>query len=699
MQQPAQQFLTASEPEDALAGDQRPAPPEPPRPETPPLEARQPEPPRPEEPDPSGDRQDETDGDYSAANITVLEGLEAVRVRPGMYIGGTGLSGLQHMLIEIVDNAVDEAMAGHCDRVDIEIAEDGRISVADNGRGIPVDPHPATGKSALETVMTTLHAGGKFGGGAYKVSGGLHGVGASVVNALSSSLRAEVRRDGYLYAQEYAHGKPQGPVVKEKRTRNHGTAVTFSPDPEIFERIDYDFDDLVRHLKDTAYLNKGLAINFRSRWHMEPRDGDIERSYLFDTGLAAMVSAYNRRIKTVQKTPFHCEKDADGAGVEVAVQYNEGFVETVHSYANCIKTPDGGTHLTGFRTALTRTINDYARRKELIKADAPNLTGDDTREGMMAAVSVKLGNPQFEGQTKHKLGNPEVRGIVETVVGEALARYLEENPEAAKRIVEKCLTSQKAREAARKARDLVIRKNALDRSSLPGKLADCTERDPAKSELYIVEGESAGGSAKMGRNRHYQAILPLKGKIINVEKVLNQPEKILAHEEIRALIAAVGAGEGEEFQPEKSRYHKIIIMTDADVDGSHIRTLILTFIYRRMRGLIDREFLYIAQPPLYRIQLGRSIEYAYTEEQKDAMLAKRAGGRQPHIQRYKGLGEMNPEQLWETTMNPETRHMLRVEVNEESEASNIISVLMGDEVAPRKAYIQTHARNVSNLDV
>ena len=637
-------------------------------------------------------------GAYDASDITVLEGLEAVRVRPGMYIGGTGLAGLQHMIIEIVDNAVDEAMAGHCDTVDIEITESGEISISDNGRGIPVDAHAATGVSALETVMTTLHAGGKFGGGAYKVSGGLHGVGASVVNALSSWLKAEVRRDGFLYAQEYAQGKPQCPLTKKARTKSYGTTITFIPDPAIFGQIQYEFDDLTRHFKDTAYLNKGLAINFKSPWHLSARHGDIERSFLFDSGLAAMVTNNNRGTRTVQKIPFHCEKTVEGTSVEVALQYNESFSETIHSYANCIKTPDGGTHLTGFRAALTRTINDYARKRELIKGDAPNLTGEDIREGLTAAVSIKTGNPQFEGQTKHKLGNPEIRGITETVTGEALSLYLSENPEDAKRIIDKCLTSQKAREAARKARDLVIRKNALDRTSLPGKLADCTERDPALSELYIVEGESAGGSAKMGRDRHYQAILPLKGKILNVERVLNQPEKILGHDEIKALIAAVGAGEGEEFQAEKSRYHKIIIMTDADVDGSHIRTLILTFMYRRMRSLIDQGYLYIAQPPLYRIQQGRKIEYAYSEDQKDAVLETIGGARTPHIQRYKGLGEMNPEQLWETTMNPETRRMLRVTVNEEMDASRIITTLMGDEVAPRKEYIQSHARS-ARLDV
>ena len=638
-------------------------------------------------------------GDYTAQDIQVLEGLEAVRVRPGMYIGTTGLSGLQHLMIEILDNSVDEAMAGYCTRVNLSISEDGLITVSDNGRGIPVDVHPTTGKSALETVMTTLHAGGKFGGGAYKVTGGLHGVGASVVNGLSELLRAEVRRDGLMHSQEYVRGIPSTELIQEKGTDEHGTTISFRPDPEIFGEIDYDFDELSRHFKDIAYLNKGLEICFISHWHYERRNGDIERTYFFDGGIPNLVRNDNRNRRVLQANPFYYEKTVEDIAVEVAVQYNDGYAESVHSYANCIKTPDGGTHLTGFRSALTRVINDFARKQGLLKDDQANLIGDDVREGLAAAVSVKLTSPQFEGQTKHKLGNPEVRGIVESVVGEGLARYLEENPTEGRRMVEKCLTSQKAREAAKRARDLVIRKNALDGSSLPGKLADCAERDPAKSELYIVEGESAGGSAKMGRDRHFQAILPLKGKILNVERVLQQPDKILGHEEIRAMVAAVGAGEGEDFDPSKVRYHKIIIMTDADVDGSHIRTLILTFIYRRMRGLIDSGYLYIAQPPLYRVQNGRRIEYAYTEEQKDELLAKHTGQRNPTIQRYKGLGEMNPEQLWETTMNPDTRHMLVVNVEDDNDAEDAFTTLMGEVVAPRKSFIQTYARSVKNLDV
>ncbi len=638
-------------------------------------------------------------GEYTAKDIQVLEGLEAVRVRPGMYIGSTDQRGLHHLIYEILDNAVDEAMAGYCERVEISISEDGWISVVDNGRGIPIDKHAKTGKSALETVMTTLHAGGKFGGGAYKVTGGLHGVGGSVVNALSEELRAEVRRQGWLYSQEYERGKPTTQLVKGEKTTEQGTTVSFKPDSQIFPVIEYDFELLIAHFKEIAYLNKGLEIAFTSQWHYDRRRGDIERTYFFDGGIANLVRNVNRNRRTVQSSPFYFEKVVEETSVEVAVQYNDTFSETVFSFANCINTEEGGTHMTGFRTALTRVINDFARKQGYIKDDQPNLIGDDVREGLAAVISVKLTDPQFEGQTKTKLGNAEVRGIVDSVVSEGLNRYLEENPVDSKRVVEKCLTSQKAREAAKRARDLVIRKNALDGSSLPGKLADCAERDPAKSELYIVEGESAGGSAKMGRDRHFQAILPLKGKILNVERVLQQPDKILGHEEIRAMVAALGAGEGEEFDPSKIRYHKIIIMTDADVDGSHIRTLILTFFYRRMLPLIEQGYLYIAQPPLYRIQTGRKVDYTYSEEEKDEYLANLNGSRNPQIQRYKGLGEMNPDQLWETTMNPDTRQMLEVTVDNALEVDDTFTTLMGELVAPRKSFIQAHARSVQNLDV
>jgi DNA gyrase subunit B len=616
-----------------------------------------------------------------------------------MYIGSTDQRGLHHLIYEILDNAVDEAMAGFCERVEISISEDGWITVVDNGRGIPIDKHPKTGKSALETVMTTLHAGGKFGGGAYKVTGGLHGVGGSVVNALSVELRAEVRREGWMYSQDYERGKPLAGLAKGEKTAEHGTTISFKPDPQIFPEIEYDFEMLIAHFKEIAYLNKRLEIAFTSKWHSDKRQGDIQRTYYFDGGIANLVRNVNRNRRTVQSSPFYFEKIQDDISVEVAVQYNDTFSETVFSFANCINTQEGGTHMTGFRTALTRVINDFARKQGYIKDDQPNLIGDDVREGLAAVISVKMTDPQFEGQTKTKLGNAEVRGTVDSVVSEGLQRYLEENPTDSKRVIEKCLTSQKAREAAKRARDLVIRKNALDGSSLPGKLADCAERDPAKSELYIVEGESAGGSAKMGRDRHFQAILPLKGKILNVERVLQQPDKILGHEEIRAMVAALGAGEGDEFDTSKIRYHKIIIMTDADVDGSHIRTLILTFFYRRMLPMIEQGYLYIAQPPLYRIQTGRKIDYTYTEEEKDAYLADLNGSRNPQIQRYKGLGEMNPDQLWETTMNPDTRQMLGVTVDNAVEVDDTFTTLMGELVAPRKSFIQAHARSVQNLDV
>ena len=636
---------------------------------------------------------------YTSKDIQVLEGLEAVRVRPGMYIGSTDQRGLHHLIFEVLDNSVDEAMAGFCTKVEIVIALDGLITVADDGRGIPVDIHPSTGKSGLETVMTTLHAGGKFGGGAYKVTGGLHGVGGSVVNALSAHLKAEVQRDGWQYFQEYVQGKPIGDIKRESRTKDHGTTITFQPDPEIFPIIEYDFETLISHFKEIAYLNKGLQINFTSLWHEDQRKGDIERTYYFDGGIANLVRNVNKNRHVMQTLPFYYEKTVDETAVEVAIQYNDSFSETVYSFANCINTQEGGTHLTGFRAALTRVINDYTRKQGFIKDDQPNLTGEDVREGLAAVISVKLTNPQFEGQTKTKLGNAEIRSVVEAIVAEGLSRYLESHPADSKRVVEKCLTSQRAREAAKRARELVIRKNALDGSSLPGKLADCAERDPAKSELYIVEGESAGGSAKMGRDRHFQAILPLKGKILNVERVLQQPDKILSHDEIRSMIAALGAGEGEEFDASKVRYQKIIIMTDADVDGSHIRTLILTFFYRRMQALIDEGYLYIAQPPLYRVQSGRNIEYAFTEEAKDQLLEANSGRRNVQVQRYKGLGEMNPDQLWETTMNPDTRLMLQVNIDDVVEVDDVFSTLMSEAVAPRKSFIQAHARSVTNLDV
>ena len=642
--------------------------------------------------------------DYTAKDIQVLEGLEAVRRRPGMYIGSTDQRGLHHLVYEIVDNSVDEAMASYCTRVEVNIEKDGSVQVSDNGRGIPVDLHPTTGRSALETVMTTLHAGAKFGGRAYKVSGGLHGVGASVVNGLSSHMRVEVRRNGLIYSQEYKEGIPVTDMVERRAspqegTGETGTTISYTPDEKIFPDLDYDFDALASHFKEIAYLNGGLEVRFISHWHEKQRDGDIQLSYYFDGGLASLVRSMNRHRKVFQDKPFYMLKTVDITIVEAAIQYNDGYNESVFSFANCINTEEGGTHLTGFRSALTRVINDYARKHKFLRDDQPNLLGEDVREGLTAVISVKLTDPQFEGQTKTKLGNTEMKSVVESSVGDALAQYLDEHLNEAKRIVENCMTAQKAREAARKARELVIRKNALDGSSLPGKLADCSERNPALSEIYIVEGESAGGSAKMGRDRRFQAILPIKGKILNVERVLRQPDKILGHEEIRAMIAALGAGEGEEFNPSKLRYHKVIIMTDADVDGSHIRTLLLTFFYRRMAALIQDGYLYIAQPPLYRVQAGKEANYAFSEAQKDHLLNSMNRKRNIQVQRYKGLGEMNPDQLWETTMNPESRTILQVAVEDTLEADDVFTTLMGDTVAPRKSFIQAHARSVKELDV
>ena len=637
--------------------------------------------------------------DYTARDIQVLEGLEAVRIRPGMYIGSTDQRGLHHLVYEIVDNSVDEAMAGYCSMVDVKIESDGSVRVSDDGRGIPVDIHPQTKRPALETVMTSLHSGAKFGGGAYKVSGGLHGVGAAVVNGLSSHMRVEVKRDGQTFIQEYEEGKPTGDMFKGDATDENGTTISYIPDPKIFPIVSYDFETLVAHFKEVAYLNKGFQIRFSSPWHEQQRNGDMERTYFFDGGLASFVRNINRHREVLQPRPFYLLKTVDDTIVEAAIQYNAAFSESVISFANCINTQEGGTHLTGFRSALTRAINDYARKQKLLRDEQPNLSGDDVREGLTAVISVKLTDPQFEGQTKTKLGNADIKSIVESVVGEELSRYLDEHPNEGRRIVDKCATAQRAREAARKARDLVLRKNALNGSSLPGKLADCSERNPEHCEIYIVEGESAGGSAKMGRDRQFQAILPLKGKILNIERVLRQPERILAHEEIRCLIAALGTGEGEDFNLSKLRYNKVIIMTDADVDGSHIRTLILTFFYRRMRELIDEGHLYIAQPPLYRIQSGKKIFYAYTDNEKDKHLESLDGKRSPQLQRYKGLGEMNPDQLWETTMDPKSRIMLKVNIDDDTEAEDAFTTLMGEEVEPRRIFIQTHARSVKELDV
>jgi len=638
---------------------------------------------------------------YSAADITVLEGLEAVRKRPGMYIGSTGPTGLHHLVWEVVDNSVDEAMAGHCTTIDVTLRDDDCCQVTDDGRGIPVGQHHQYDDlAAAEVVLTLLHAGGKFGGEGYKVSGGLHGVGISVVNALSSRVEVEIDRNGRHHYMDFVDGgrlETRLSDVGDAPDGRTGTTVRFWPDGSIFDDTRFRFQTLAERFQMMAFLNRGLRIRLR-----DEREGDHheEVDHCYEGGIRDFVAHVNASKESLFAEVGHIQGEEDGQEVEVAFQWNTGFnTDGLHSFANGINTLEGGMHEEGFRSALTAVMNRYARKRGQLRENDDNLQGEDIREGLTAIISVRLSDPQFEGQTKTKLGNAEVRGIVDSVVSEGLNRYLEENPTDSKRVIEKCLTSQKAREAAKRARDLVIRKNALDGSSLPGKLADCAERDPAKSELYIVEGESAGGSAKMGRDRHFQAILPLKGKILNVERVLQQPDKILGHEEIRAMVAALGAGEGEEFDPSKIRYHKIIIMTDADVDGSHIRTLILTFLYRRMLPLIEQGFLYIAQPPLYRIQTGRKIEYTYTEEEKDAYLASLNGSRNPQIQRYKGLGEMNPDQLWETTMDPDTRHMLGVTVDNALEVDDTFTTLMGEMVAPRKSFIQAHARSVQNLDV
>jgi DNA gyrase subunit B len=635
--------------------------------------------------------------EYTAQDIQVLEGMEAVRRRPGMYIGSTDHRGLHHLVYEIVDNAVDEAMAGYCTNVTIHINTNGTVQVEDDGRGIPVDIHPTTGKSAVETVMTTLHAGAKFGGKGYTVSGGLHGVGASVVNALSSWVRVEVRRDGFLHAQEFRRGHSTGPLEKIGKATGNGTLTSFIPDEEIFGHPEYDFDTLSQRFKEMAYLNKGLRISLISDWHKEQGYSVWKQEYFFEGGISSFVTQLNHNKEVLQPDPIYVQKAVDGTMVEAAFQYNGGSTETTYSFANCINTADGGTHLTGFRTALTRALNDYARKQKFLKDDQPNFSGEDVREGLTAVLSVKLMDPQFEGQTKGKLGNPEVKGYVDSVVAEALTYYLEEHPQEARRTIDKCLTAQKAREAARKARDMVLRKNAMDGGSLPGKLSDCSEKDPSLSELYLVEGESAGGSAKAGRDRRYQAILPLKGKILNVEKA--RLDKMLGHEEIRIIITAVGASLGEDFNLEKLRYHKVIIMTDADVDGSHIRTLLLTFFYRNMQPLIDSGYLYIAQPPLYKIQAGKDARYAYMESEKDSILKKMEGKRGLSTQRYKGLGEMNPDQLWETTMDPSARTLLQVTAEDAEAADRVFSELMGEDVAPRKAFIQDYATSVRNLDV
>ena len=628
---------------------------------------------------------------YTAEDIQVLGGREAVRLRPGMYIGSTDQRGLHHLVYEIVYNSVDEAMAGCCDKITITLREDNGITVSDNGRGIPVDIHPVTNISALETVMTTLHAGAKFGGKIYQVSGGLHGVGASVVNALACSLSVSVRRDGKLYKQEYERGIPVEEVKEVGPAKGTGTSITFLADEEIFPKISYDYNTLSERLREVAYLNKGLTIVFRD----EPNDR--EKTFYFEGGITGFVRHLNRNRAVRHRPPIYISRKVNSTIVEAALQYNDGFADSTFSFANCVNTTEGGTHLTGFRSALTRVLNDYAHKNKLLKESDPNLVGEDVREGLTAIVSVKLSEPQFEGQTKSKLGNIEVKSLTESIVAEGLALYLEEHPDDARRILDKAITASRGREAARKARDLIIKKNSLDAGTLPGKLAECSSKEPAHCEIYLVEGDSAGGSAKQGRNRRFQAILPLRGKILNVEKA--SPEKILSHEEIRAIITALGTGIDDEFNLSRLRYHRVILMTDADVDGSHIRTLLLTFFFRHMPELIANSHLYIAQPPLFRIKSAKVEHWVYNEREKDEVLEKMKGSKNIVLQRYKGLGEMSAEQLWQTTMNPESRTLLSVNVEDVAKADSIFSLLMGGEVPPRKAFIQAHARSVKNLDI
>ncbi|MCL6631791.1 MAG: DNA topoisomerase (ATP-hydrolyzing) subunit B [Alicyclobacillus herbarius] len=628
---------------------------------------------------------------YDESQIQVLEGLEAVRKRPGMYIGSTSSRGLHHLVWEIVDNSVDEALAGRCTRIVVTVHPDNSVTVEDNGAGFPVGIHPKTGRPAVETALTVLHAGGKFGGGGYKVSGGLHGVGASVVNALSEWLRVEVHRDGKVHVQEYERGVPLYDLKVVGTTDHTGTIVSFRPDPEIFtETTEFQSDVLQGRLRELAFLNAGLEIVFN-----DEREGK-SRTYCYSGGVAEFVLFLNKSKEVLHPDPVFVKGIRDDVSVEIALQYNDGYAATLYSFANNIHTHEGGSHEAGFKTALTRVINDYARKMNLLKENESNLTGDDVREGLTAIVSVKVPEPQFEGQTKTKLGNSEVRGIVDGLFADKFYAFLEQNPSVARKIVDKSVTAARAREAARKARELTRRKSALEVSSLPGKLADCSSKDASISELYIVEGDSAGGSAKQGRDRNFQAILPLRGKIINVEKA--RLDKILSNTEIRSIITAIGTGIGDDFDLSKARYHKIVIMTDADVDGSHIRVLLLTLFYRFMRELIDAGYVYIAQPPLYKITKGKTIRYAYSDKELERVLDE-MGRSGIGVQRYKGLGEMNPEQLWETTMDPEFRTLLKVTMEDAMEADVLFSTLMGDKVEPRREFIEEHAKYVRNLDI
>ncbi len=628
---------------------------------------------------------------YGDSQIQVLEGLEAVRKRPGMYIGSTSLRGLHHLVYEIVDNSIDEALAGFCKNITVKINKDNSVIVSDDGRGMPVGIHPKMGKPTVEVIMTILHAGGKFGGGGYKVSGGLHGVGASVVNALSEECEVTVKRDGEVWRQRYERGVAVTGLNKIGTTEGHGTTTYFKPDNEIFEELEFDYDTLAQRLREVAFLNKGIRITFQDDRH------EKEELFHYEGGIKSFVSYLNRNKEVLQQEPIYVEGVKDDYMVEVALQYNDSYNENIFSFANNIDTVEGGSHLSGFKAALTRSLNDYAKKFGFLKENDKNLSGDDIREGLTAVVSVKLTDPQFEGQTKTKLGNSEVRGIVDNIVGDGVSSFLEENPNVGKIIIEKALLASRAREAARKARELT-RKSVLERTSLPGKLADCSSKDPMECEIYIVEGDSAGGSAKQGRNRRFQAILPLRGKIMNVEK--QRLDKMLNSDTIRSMITAFGAGIGDDFDIDKIRYNRIIIMTDADVDGAHIRTLLLTFFYRYMRELVDQGHVYIAQPPLYKVSKGKREEYAYSDKELNNIL-ETFGGKDSSvdIQRYKGLGEMNAEQLWETTMDPEKRILLRATVEDAMAADEIFTILMGDKVEPRREFIQQNAKKVVNLDI
>ncbi|MBY0148047.1 DNA topoisomerase (ATP-hydrolyzing) subunit B [Neobacillus niacini] len=631
--------------------------------------------------------------EYGADQIQVLEGLEAVRKRPGMYIGSTSGKGLHHLVWEIVDNSIDEALAGYCDEINVVIEEDNSISVKDNGRGIPVGIQEKMGRPAVEVIMTVLHAGGKFGGGGYKVSGGLHGVGASVVNALSTNLEVQVHRDGNIYEIKFERGA----VVKELEvigtTDKTGTITHFKPDGEIFtETLEYEYDILATRLRELAFLNRGIKITIKDN-----RVENKQNEYYYEGGIKSYVEHLNRTKEVIHDEPIFIEGERDGISVEVALQYNEGYTDSIYSFANNIHTYEGGTHESGFKTGLTRIINDYARKNGLIKENDTNLSGEDVREGLTAIVSIKHPDPQFEGQTKTKLGNSEVRTITDSLFSSHFDKFLLENPQVAKKIVEKGLMAARARLAAKKARELTRRKSALEVSSLPGKLADCSSKDPSISELYIVEGDSAGGSAKQGRDRHFQAILPLRGKILNVEKA--RLDRILSNNEVRSMITAIGTGIGEDFDIAKARYHKIVIMTDADVDGAHIRTLLLTFFYRYIRKILEAGYVYIAQPPLYKVQQGKKVRYAYDDKELDKIFAELPSQPKPNIQRYKGLGEMNPEQLWETTMDPSNRTMLQVSLEDAIEADETFEMLMGDKVEPRRNFIEANAQYVKNLDI